>query len=389
MARGPHLTRNLGQRAELQLVPNGPHGHVSSTNSRAAAAWKARAGGSRAAPDVPCCRGPHPNAGWSGRRPTALREPSREEMTCVGSSRRRLRARPCAWLAARSPSSSAISARSRSRPSISATRPIMLVGAGRQHHRRGRHRRHHHGGRPVRAAARQDQGGDHRDLAAADQVPDQHPFPRRPHRRQRPVPGRRRHRRGAGQRPPAARRRHHQRHHRRQDAASRRRRNPEGNLCRRLDAPSKPAAAWRSSPTSTTPTPTATPRSTSPTPMCSATGDVFNNRKNYQSIDFANGGDIHGIIRGRRRVTCKAGQRRDQDRARPWRARAPSADVAEYQAMAGDRARPYRDAVQRRQVRGRGDRDAAARRPRQDLGRQRRRPPRHFIKMVYNSFKRS
>jgi glyoxylase-like metal-dependent hydrolase (beta-lactamase superfamily II) len=28
-----------------------------------------------------------------------------------------------------------------------------------------------------------------------------------------------------------------------------------------------------------------------------ATGDTFNNRKRYQTIDFANGGDIHGMIR--------------------------------------------------------------------------------------------
>jgi len=39
-------------------------------------------------------------------------------------------------------------------------------GPGRQHHHRGRHRRHHHGGHPVRAAVRQDQGRHQGDLAA-------------------------------------------------------------------------------------------------------------------------------------------------------------------------------------------------------------------------------
>jgi len=29
-----------------------------------------------------------------------------------------------------------------------------------------------------------------------------------------------------------------------------------------------------------------------------ATGDVMNNRHRYQQIDFANGGDIRGMIRG-------------------------------------------------------------------------------------------
>ena len=46
-------------------------------------------------------------------------------------------------------------------------------------------RRHHHGGRPVRAAARQDQGRHRGDLEPADQISDQHALSRRPHRRER------------------------------------------------------------------------------------------------------------------------------------------------------------------------------------------------------------
>ena len=32
-------------------------------------------------------------------------------------------------------------------------------------------------------------------------------------------------------------------------------------------------------------------------PTCSRTGDTFNNLKRYQNIDFANGGDVRGMIR--------------------------------------------------------------------------------------------
>ena len=59
-----------------------------------------------------------------------------------------------------------------------------LDGRGRQHHGRGRHGRHHHRRQPVRAALRQDQGGDHGDLAAAGQIPDHHALSRRSHRRE-------------------------------------------------------------------------------------------------------------------------------------------------------------------------------------------------------------
>ncbi len=118
--------------------------------------------------------------------------------------------------------------------------------------------------------SRQDQGRDQGNLAAADQVHHQHPFPRRPHRRQRQLPEGRRHRHLPGQHPPSPRRRRQQERHHRSGpdrphllAASRRRRTAAAP--RR----SKSAAARRRSITSTTPTPTATPGCSSPTPTCS------------------------------------------------------------------------------------------------------------------------
>ncbi len=106
--------------------------------------------------------------------------------------------------------------------------------AGREHHGRGRQRRHHHGGRAVRAALRQDQGGDQGDLAAADPLSDQHAFPRRPHRRQRELRQGRRDHRGARQYPRAARGRNRVGHDRREGAAALRRSAAEADLCRRL-----------------------------------------------------------------------------------------------------------------------------------------------------------
>ena len=133
------------------------------------------------------------------------------------------------------------------------------------------------------------------------------------------IPQGRRHRRGAGQHPGAPRRRHRQWPHRRQDRA-------------------RPADAL---PTDTyiggSKTVQVGGRTAQLTHVYNAhtdgdtwvyfadanvlcTGDTFNNTKRYQTIDFANGGDIRGLIRAPRRL--HQGRRRpDQDRARPWQAR--------------------------------------------------------------------
>jgi glyoxylase-like metal-dependent hydrolase (beta-lactamase superfamily II) len=76
-----------------------------------------------------------------------------------------------------------------------------------------------------------------------------------------------------------------------------------------------------------------------------ATGDIMNNRHRYQQVDFANGGDIRGMIRG----------------TNAWLKLANDGE---------DRARARRETVQRGQVRGRGDCREAVGRPRQGLGRQ-------------------
>jgi cyclase len=48
------------------------------------------------------------------------------------------------------------------------------------------------------------------------------------------------------------------------------------------------------------------------------TGDTFGNTGRYNTIDFANGGDIRGLIRAAD-AFLKGVERPDQDRARPWR----------------------------------------------------------------------
>ena len=80
------------------------------------------------------------------------------------------------------------------------------------------------------------------------------------------------------------------------------------------------AAARRSSPTSPTRTPTATPGSISPTPTCSAPATPSTTLKRYQNIDFANGGDIRGMIARAGRLS-QGRQRQHQDRGRPRPAR--------------------------------------------------------------------
>src|SRR5262249_56011623 len=111
-----------------------------------------------------------------------------------------------------------ISPRSKSRPSISATRPICWwVRAATSPLRSA----------PtasswwtaIRAALRQDQGRHRKNLAAADQILDQHSLASRSRRRERAVQQGRRDHRGTRQSPDPARRRHDQPLQRKQDAA--------------------------------------------------------------------------------------------------------------------------------------------------------------------------
>ena len=199
-------------------------------------------------------------------------------------------------------------------------------------------------------------------------------YPRRPHRRERELRQGRRHHRGARQYPRAPRRRHDQGADRREGRAAAR-----PTRCRRRPisaarSRSKSAAARRNSPMSPTPTPTATPGSISPTPTCCATGDTSNNLKRYQNIDFANGGDVRGMIRA---LDTYLKASNDSTKIVPGHGRlANKADLVDVPRHAGDLARPHQEAVRRGQDRAGGARAEAARRSRRDLGQQPRSTPR-------------
>ena len=121
-------------------------------------------------------------------------------------------------------------------------------------------------------------------------------YPRRPYRRKRELRQGRRHRGGAGQHPRPPRRRHHEWHHRRQGgAAGRQRRLPKETYIggtKTLEVGGRTALLTHI-------TNAHTDGDTwvyfaDANVLC--TGDTSNNTKRYQSIDFANGGDIRGMI---------------------------------------------------------------------------------------------
>ena len=101
------------------------------------------------------------------------------------------------------------------------------------------------------------------------------------------------------------------------------------------------------------------------------TGDTMNNTKRYQTIDFANGGDIRGAIRATDAFLGSPAPIRHQgdDRPRPARQEVGHRRV---QRDAQDRARAHREAGQGGQERSRRDRGTAAQGPRRQMGRRRR-----------------
>ena len=116
------------------------------------------------------------------------------------------------------------------------------------------------------------------------------------------------------------------------------------------------------------------------------TGDVFNNRKKYQSIDFANGGDIRGVIAANEAFLRLVNS---ETKIVPGHGGlANRADVAEYLAMvvtARARIEPLYNA-------GKSEAEVIAMRPLADLDKtwaESDEAARNFTKMVYNSFKRS
>ena len=101
------------------------------------------------------------------------------------------------------------------------------------------------------------------------------------------------------------------------------------------------------------------------------TGDTSNNTKRYQTIDFANGGDIRGMIAANRRLS-QGRERQHQGRGRP-RPAGEEVGRCRIPRDAGDRPRAHRETGQRRQERGGGGGGQAAGGSRREMGRERRR----------------
>jgi glyoxylase-like metal-dependent hydrolase (beta-lactamase superfamily II) len=116
------------------------------------------------------------------------------------------------------------------------------------------------------------------------------------------------------------------------------------------------------------------------------TGDTMNNTKRYQTIDFANGGDIRGAIRATEAFLALA-----NENTRVMTGHGPLAkksDVAEYNAM----LKIARERVEKLVKEGKTEAEVVASRPLSDLDAKwaaNDEAAVNFLKMVYNSFKRS
>lgn len=117
-----------------------------------------------------------------------------------------------------------------------------------------------------------------------------------------------------------------------------------------------------------------------------ATGDLMSNTKRYQSIDFANGGDIRGVIKAMDALL--AASNADTKVVTGHGSPATRADIEEYRAMlviAHDRVEKLFNA-------GKSEDEVMAARPLKDLDEkwaQNDTAALAFLKMVYNSYKRS
>ncbi len=117
-----------------------------------------------------------------------------------------------------------------------------------------------------------------------------------------------------------------------------------------------------------------------------ATGDVMNNRHRYQQVDFANGGDIRGMIRATNEWLKLA-----NDETKIVVGHGPLANrtsVAEYNAM----VKEAREKVQALIKEGKSEADVIAMRPLAELDKtwaDNDQAAANFVKQVYNSFQRS
>lgn len=117
-----------------------------------------------------------------------------------------------------------------------------------------------------------------------------------------------------------------------------------------------------------------------------ATGDLMSNTKRYQSIDFANGGDIRGVIKAMDAMLAIANG--DTRVVTGHGAPATRADIEEYKAMLV----VAHERVEKLFNDGKSEEDVLAARPLKDLDEKwaaNDTAALAFLKMVYNSYKRS
>ena len=117
-----------------------------------------------------------------------------------------------------------------------------------------------------------------------------------------------------------------------------------------------------------------------------ATGDVMNNNHRYQQVDYANGGDIRGVVRGTDEFIRLA-----NDSTKVVVGHGPlanKANIVEYNAM----AKMARDRVEKLFKAGKSEDEVVAANPLADLNgawAADNQAAVNFLKQVYNSFKRS
>jgi cyclase len=116
------------------------------------------------------------------------------------------------------------------------------------------------------------------------------------------------------------------------------------------------------------------------------TGDTFNNRKRYQTIDFANGGDIRGMIQANNVYLRLAN---DDTKIVPGHGGlAKKSDVANFLAM----LTTARERIEKLVNEGKSEAEVVAAKPLADLDASwadNEKAAQDYTKMVYNSFKRS
>ena len=116
------------------------------------------------------------------------------------------------------------------------------------------------------------------------------------------------------------------------------------------------------------------------------TGDTFNNRKRYQSIDFANGGDVRGMIQANSAYMKLANE--DTKIVPGHGGLAKKSDVANFLAM----LTTARERIEKLVNEGKTEAEVVAAKPLADLDASwsdNEKAAQDYTRMVYNSFKRS